>query len=265
MPEEDVIAQAGGEMQRLWRAAAQVGEFLARRRAQALAAAEQASRAQADAQRAAMEKERRLAEPFYARALDERFWAQATPQDGGETYGFAKRFAPMDPQAALAVRACEREARARWGFDPTVPAGVEQPVGVDEVRAIAPTLPEETLSSQMLDDAVTQARLSHDKEHREATEALDDTHGEETPATRKEEAEDADAAYRWDSLEARKQWEDAMEGQIHDHQAVRAVATADKGISAPVATATARITGARTPVKRSKTAARAARTQTQGL
>jgi hypothetical protein len=264
-PEEDVIEQTAGEIQKMWRAAAQVGAFLARLRQRALAAAEQSTTRQTRAVREAMEAERHLAEPFYTRALDPAWWEHATPADGAEAYGHATRWASMDPQAALAARACEKEALDRWGIDLAQPSDADAAPTTRDARLYAPVLPDEQVSDSSLDAALTEAAATHRKEHLEADEVLADSHGDATPRVRAEIADDVRAEADWDTLEARKAWEDRMEGQVHDRAAVRAIITADKGLSSPVSTAASPIKGKRTKVKRPKQAATAARTHSQSL
>jgi hypothetical protein len=264
-PEETVIEQTAGEIQKMWRAAAQVGAFLARLRQRALAAAERSTARQTRAMREAMEAERRLAEPFYARALDPAWWEHATPGDGAEAYGHATRWASMDPQAALAVRACEKEALDRWGIDLAQPLDARATPTVEDARRHAPILPGEQVSDHDLDAALADAASAHRKEHLEADEALADSHGQSTPRVRAEVGDDLRAEAEWDTLEARKAWEDRVEGQVHDHAAVRAVVTADKGLSSPVSTATTPIAGARAKAHRPKQAAAVARTHSRSL
>jgi hypothetical protein len=263
--EEDVVDQLKAEMAKLFRGAAQVGEFLARRRSAALAAAEKASRRQARAQAEAMEEERRLAEPFYTRALDTAWWDTASAVEGAESYGHAKRFASLDPQAALAARTCEKEALERWGIDLTAVQTEETAPTRADAREAAPLLAGEDLSDADLDAALAQAQTRHTKEHGEADEALADSHGESTPQSRAEVEDDVRAEADWDSLEARKAWEDQMEGQVHDKDAVRAVVTADKGFHQPAAAATNAIAGNRTKVKRPRAARAASRTHARGM
>ena len=77
MSEHDATTATARELERLLRAAAQIGRFLADRRRIALRRAQAASQDRALAAREATEQQRRLAAPIWARALDDRFWARA--------------------------------------------------------------------------------------------------------------------------------------------------------------------------------------------
>ena len=143
MSEQDaVVLQATSEVQKAWRAAMQVGEFLARRRQRALSAAEDHSRGAAHAIRTVIEDERRQAEPVYRKALDKDWWESTSAVDAARVYGAAKRFATLDPQAALATRTCEREAEERWGIDLTAPAAPANTPTRDDALRVMPDLVE---------------------------------------------------------------------------------------------------------------------------
>ena len=236
MSEQDVVVlQATSEVQKAWRAAMQVGEFLARRRQRALSAAEDHSRGAAHAIRTVIEDERRQAEPVYRKALDKDWWETTSAVDAATVYGAAKRFATLDPQAALAARKCEKEAEERWGIDLTAQATPENtPTRADAVR-VMPDVAEgdAVVAGSQIDQALTEAAATAAKEHVEAEQALTATVGERTPQASAEVDDETRADAAWDTLEARKAWEDQMEGATHDHAAVRAAVTADKGISQP--------------------------------
>lgn len=115
MPREDVTGVMAEEITKLLRAAAQMGGFLADRRRQALRRAAAVSEQQHRAVQDATETERRLAEPVWRRAFDERFWERTEPAEAAFVYGVAARFQTIDPLAAMAARTCETEAATRWG------------------------------------------------------------------------------------------------------------------------------------------------------
>lgn len=267
MAEQDaVILEASSEVQKAWRAAMQVGEFLARRRQRALSAAEDHSRESAHSIRSVIEDERRQAEPIYKKALDSTWWDTTSAVDAATVYGTAKRFATVDPQAALAARTCEKEAEERWGIDLTAPATSDNAPSRADALRVMPDLPESStvVMSTDVDQALAEAAGAAVKEHVEAEEALDSTDGEHTPHSRAEVDDETRADTAWDTLEARKAWEDQMEGATHDHAAVRAAITADKGISQPPSQALRTVT-APTKVKKPKHTQTASRTRAQGL
>lgn len=267
MSEQDaVVLQATSEVQKAWRAAMQVGEFLARRRQHALAAAEDHSREAAHAIRSVIEDERRQAEPIYKKALDSTWWDTTSTVDAARVYGAAKRFATLDPQAALAARTCEREAEERWGIDLTAPATADNtPARADALRVMPDLVEGNTaVTSREVDQALADAATTAAKEHVEADEALTATAGQRTPQASAEVDDETRADTAWDTLEARKAWEDQMEGATHDHQAVRAAITADKGISQPPSQALRTVT-APTKVKKSKNTLMTTRTRTSSL
>lgn len=267
MSEQDaVVLQATSEVQKAWRAAMQVGEFLARRRQRALSAAEDHSREAAYAIRSVIEDERRQAEPIYKKALDAHWWETTSAVDAATVYGAAKRFATLDPQAALAARTCEREAEERWGIDLTAQATPENnPTRADALRVI-PDLTEggTAVAGSQIDQALAEAAAASVKEHVEADEALTATVGKHTPQASAEVDDETRADAAWDTLEARKAWEDQMEGATHDYAAVRAAATADKGISQPPSQAL-RTVKAPTTVKKAKNTHTVSRTRTSSL
>lgn len=139
------------EVQKLFRAAMQVGDYLAQARQHALQRAEASSLEQARSLRAAIETERRAAEPIYGSALREQFWHDVTPEKAAYVYGVARRFAAVDPQAALSARVCEKEARAKWNVDLTDPKDVTEQLnalseaaeGLAARAPITPALPGE--------------------------------------------------------------------------------------------------------------------------
>lgn len=267
MSEQDaVMVEATGEVQKAWRAAMQVGEFLARRRQRALSAAEDHSRGAARAIRSVIEDERRQAEPIYTKALDKDWWETASAVDAARVYGAAKRFATLDPQAALATRTCEREAEERWGIDLTAPAAPANTPTRDDALRVMPDLVEgdAVAARTQIDQALADAATTSAKEHMEADEALTATAGEHTPQASAEVNDEIRADAAWDTLEARKAWEDEMEGATHDHAAVRAAVTADKGISQPPSQAL-RTVKSPTKVKKPTSAHAVARTRTRGL
>lgn len=267
MSEQDaVVLQATSEVQKAWRAAMQVGEFLARRRQRALSAAEDHSRGAAHALRTVIEDERRQAELVYKKALDSTWWDTTSAVDAARAYGAAKRFAALDPQAALATRTCEKEAEERWGIDLTAPATPANTPTRDDALRVMPDLVEAgtAVAGSQIDQALAEAAAASVKEHVEADEALTATAGEHTPHTRAEVDDAIRADTAWDTLEARKAWEDQMEGATHDHAAVRAAVTADKGISQPPSQAL-RTVKAPTKVKKPASAQAVARTRTSSL
>ena len=150
MSEHDATTATARELERLLRAAAQIGRFLADRRRIALRRAQAASQDRALAAREATERQRRLAAPIWARALDDRFWARAQFKEAAYVYGVAVRFAPVDPSARAAARRCEAEAAARWGVRPRGGGAAPRTGPVDGAQmapadtfAIAPALPGE--------------------------------------------------------------------------------------------------------------------------
>lgn len=264
--EDMVVDTARGEAQKAWRAAMQVGEFLARRRQRLLSRAEEHSKDATRAIRETMEDERRLAQPVYSRALDKGWWDSVGPNEAATTYGVAKQFATLDPQAALAARTCEKEAHDRWGIDLADQVEVGQEATTSDRVAAATALGEErpALVADQVDTELAMAAAALSKEHIEADDALTATNGHLTPGAQAEVDDETRAASTWDSLEARKAWEDQMEGALHDTQAVRAAVTADKGLSQPPSQAIT-TTKQKTPVKRPKAAQTASRARTQGI
>jgi hypothetical protein len=267
MSEQDaVVLQATSEVQKAWRAAVQVGEFLARRRQRALSAAEDHSRGAAHAIRSVIEEERRQAEPIYKKALEAHWWETTSAVDAATVYGAAKRFATLDPQAALAARTCEKEAEERWGIDLTAPATSDNTPTQDDALRVLPDLVEgdAVAARTQIDQALADAATTAAKEHVEADEALTAATGQHTPQASAEVDDETRADAAWDTLEARKAWEDQMEGATHDHAAVRAAVTADKGISQPPSQAL-RTVKTPTTVKKPRSAQAAARTRTSSL
>lgn len=138
---DQVMSETNAEMVRAWRVAMSVGRFMAMRRQQALRKAEQSSVQHERALRRAIEDERLLAQKVYALALDDKWWQTAVQDDAAYVYGVARRFSDIDPQAELAARRCEREAKERWGIDVHAPlASVSDIPSVDEALQDAPVL-----------------------------------------------------------------------------------------------------------------------------
>ncbi|MDP9833802.1 hypothetical protein [Gleimia europaea] len=138
---DQVMNETNAEMVRAWRVAMAVGRFMAMRRQQALRKAEQSSLQHERALRKAIEDERLLAQKVYALALDDKWWKTAVQDDAAYVYGVARRFSDIDPQAELAARRCEREAKERWGIDVHAPlANVSDIPSVDEALQDAPVL-----------------------------------------------------------------------------------------------------------------------------
>lgn len=267
MSEQDaVVLQATSEVHKAWRAAMQVGEFLARRRQRALSAAEDHSQEAAHAIRGVIEDERRQSEPVYRKALDKDWWETTSAVGAARVYGAAKRFATLDPQAALAARTCEKEAEERWGIDLTAPATSDNTPTQDDALRVLPDLVEgdAVAARTQIDQALADAATTVVKEHVEAEQALTAATGQHTPQASAEVDDEIRADAAWDTLEARKAWEDQMEGATHDHAAVRAAVTADKGISQPPSKAL-RTVKSPTKVKKPTSAHAAARARTQGL
>lgn len=185
-PQETVIDDVHAELTKAFRGAAQMGRYLADRRRTAQREAQQASLAQARALRAAIEQERRLAEPVYRRAMDERFWESAQPQDAAFVYGVASRFSTIDPMAAMAARRCEHEANTRWGVgvipgDSTAPQA--QPLDGDDLApttraVVAPALAGEDDRDwkQVLDESAAADRAENERARADAhvVEGLED-------------------------------------------------------------------------------------------
>lgn len=164
MSEHDATTATARELERLLRAAAQIGRFLADRRRIALRRAQAASQDRALAALETTERQRRLAAPIWARALDDRFWARAQIEEAAYVYGMAVRFAPVDPSARAAARRCEAEAAARWGARPR---GGSEPVDGAQMApadtfAIAPALPgeEERDWARTLDESARAERAA---------------------------------------------------------------------------------------------------------
>lgn len=138
---DQVMSETNAEMVRAWRVAMSVGRFMAMRRQQALRKAEQSSLQHERALRRAIEDERLLAQKVYALALDDKWWQTAVQDDAAYVYGVARRFSDIDPQAELAARRCEREAKERWGIDVHAPlASASDIPSVDEALQDAPVL-----------------------------------------------------------------------------------------------------------------------------
>ncbi len=138
---DQVMNETNAEMVRAWRVAMSVGRFMAMRRQQALRKAEQSSAQHERALRRAIEDERLLAQKVYALALDDKWWQTAVQDDAAYVYGVARRFSDIDPQAELAARRCEREAKERWGIDVHAPlANASDIPSVEEALQDAPVL-----------------------------------------------------------------------------------------------------------------------------
>ena len=138
---DQVMSETNAEMVRAWRVAMSVGRFMAMRRHQALRKAEQSSVQHERALRRAIEDERLLAQKVYALALDDKWWNSAVQDDAAYVYGVARRFSDIDPQAELAARRCEREAKERWGVDVHAPLASARDIpSVEEALQDAPVL-----------------------------------------------------------------------------------------------------------------------------
>ena len=138
---DQVMSETNAEMVRAWRVAMSVGRFMAMRRQQALRKAEQSSLQHERALRRAIEDERLLAQKVYALALDDKWWNSAVQDDAAYVYGVARRFSDIDPQAELAARRCEREAKERWGVDVHAPLASARDIpSVEEALQDAPVL-----------------------------------------------------------------------------------------------------------------------------
>ncbi|MDO5049364.1 MAG: hypothetical protein Q4D87_05725 [Actinomycetaceae bacterium] len=144
---DQVINEANAEMVRAWRAAMVIGRFMAARREQALRNAQQSSIEQERALRRVIDHERALAQKVYERALNRNWWSSGVTQDDAiYVYGLARRFSDIDPQAELAARRCEREAKERWNIDVRRPIEeVEDIPSVEEAIQVAPMLETETV------------------------------------------------------------------------------------------------------------------------
>ncbi len=153
---DQVVDQSNAEMMRAWQVAMAVGRFMAQRRERAMRDAQQASVEQERAMRRAIEEERRLAEKVYGQALKPDWWDSASQEEGAYVYGVARRFSDIDPQAELAARRCEREAKQRWGIDVNSGAQlVEDMPSVEEALKVAPVLANE--EEEQLRPSVQQA------------------------------------------------------------------------------------------------------------
>lgn len=138
---DHVLNETSAEMVRAWRVAMAVGRFMAMRREQALRKAEQSSVQHERALRRAIENERLLAQKVYSQALNDTWWHTAVEDDAAYVYGVARRFSDIDPQAELAARRCEREAKERWGIDVHGPLASPGDIpSVDEALQDAPVL-----------------------------------------------------------------------------------------------------------------------------
>lgn len=138
---DHVLNETSAEMVRAWRVAMAVGRFMAMRREQALRKAEQSSVQHERALRRAIEDERLLAQKVYSQALNDTWWHTAVEDDAAYVYGVARRFSDIDPQAELAARRCEREAKERWGIDVHGPLASPGDIpSVDEALQDAPVL-----------------------------------------------------------------------------------------------------------------------------
>lgn len=146
------------EISKVLRAAAQMGLVLAERRRQQLWAAEQRSVQAARSMQAAVDQQRRIAEPVYRRAMDQSFWDVATVQDAAFVYGLARRFEEVDPVAQAAATACQDQAARRWKVDLSQTAGTvaSKDVSPQDLAAVAPVVHGEDVGelSTLLDQAV---------------------------------------------------------------------------------------------------------------
>lgn len=141
---DQVVNETSAEMTRAWRVALAVGRFMAMRREQALRAAQKSSTYHEQALRRAIRQERALAEKVYSEALTSHWWDSASRDEAVYVYGVAKRFSDIDPQAGLAARRCEREAKERWGIEVTAPMrDVEDIPRVEQALKVAPVLDSE--------------------------------------------------------------------------------------------------------------------------
>lgn len=144
---DQVLNETSAEMVRAWRVAMAVGRFMAMRRQQALRKAEQSSAQHERALRRAIEDERLLAQKVYAQVLNDKWWNTAVQDDAAYVYGVVRRFSDIDPQAELAARRCEREAKERWGIDVHGPLASPGDIpSVDEALQVAPVLDGEDLA-----------------------------------------------------------------------------------------------------------------------
>ena len=157
---DDVIAEAGQEITKGWRAGMQVAEFMARRRQRDLARAERQSVEDERRLRQVMEAERRLAAPVYRAALDEGWWETATVEQAARVYSVAGRFSQLDLQAERAVAECERQAKLRWNIDlaQAHPVLTSQEVDPRVLAAAAPAIAGEEREDwgQRLDQSASQ-------------------------------------------------------------------------------------------------------------
>ncbi len=158
---DEVAERGSAEVEKVMRAAAQIGLLLAERNRQRLWVAEQASRQQADRVRATVEEQRRLAAPVYREATRSAFWERARPEDAAFVYGMARRFAHMDPVAQEAVSRCQDQAAKRWGVDLAQDSRLvtSKDVPTQAVATVAPLLRGEESSDldSLVDESAQQA------------------------------------------------------------------------------------------------------------
>ena len=142
---DEVTQQAGREVRVAFQVSMQVSRFLADVRRRRLERARQQSLNEEWRVRQTVEDQRRLAAPVLRRALDDRFWESAQPQDAAYVAGVADRFRDIDPMAAQAAQRSRREAERRWNINLDSPAGPIWPSQVDDttLASVAPVVPGE--------------------------------------------------------------------------------------------------------------------------
>lgn len=255
---DDPLGATQGEIAQLIRIAGQIGIYLAQARARALDDERRADRMTEHALSEQLHAEVRSGRAFYANVDREQWWEMADQRDVANAYGFAKRFAAGDPQAASAVATIEREVFDRWEIDLHAQGNIDfSAVNVGEVAA--PVLESDAASHEalrgMVDDALSalereqeamlvQAQEVEAKEVSEAKEALAaaDTLPQEHVQTKVREAQEAVATT--DTLQAHHEWTRQQTLAGANPQAVHAVATASKMHPAPLSGAI--LTGAGT-------------------
>lgn len=264
---DEVVGQMSQELQMAMRTAAQIGEQIAHLQAQRAQQREGLVRREEARLRAAMDAERRMAEPVYTRLARDSFWEKATTNEIAHAYGLASRFAPIDPTAAIMRYEAETRARQKWGIDlatadalqiadlpdAAVPAvGGERP---DQIKIAIQAAQAEALAraeaaaAQREAEAAAQAEAEVQEVSSAWERAWDEVLAAHPDAPRREQVRmaseraqeleaEAAPAPAWDSRESRAEWAKDKLATGVPPQAVQAAVTADSGHAQPATTAT---------------------------
>ncbi|BDZ44063.1 hypothetical protein GCM10025865_33620 (plasmid) [Paraoerskovia sediminicola] len=181
------------------------------------------------------------------------WWANASAQQIGETYGLARAWANEDPEAAKAEQRMREELRARHGIDANNaggdPAAVQEAVDRarrDKDRAEALQLASfANAADRSAEQAATKAESSADPALVDAASADVDAHREQAAAARHE------AAVAYDSAERREETASTLESHGVAPEIVATRMRADVDQAKPATEATRSTTG-RAPKARSR-------------